>query len=236
MFIILLGRNTVKDTPVEKELFFWYIPPVCLSFLPDYLVNFVNLRNRLTGFFFFLTFCYIDLIFSIFFHDIDFTDGCCYNRLDFGKSFFLEVLHVGFCHLTVYRFYGKRVPPVGHSADLRRRLSGVFYGRHRRRRWHHLRAHLSDCLQRPAHVLRPGHQQALRRHRHGVLHRPVHQKRLCGLEAVRPLHRPGPAGVHGRHLAAAPHAGRGAEIPAADRAAGGGLCHVAEPRVARRAR
>lgn len=51
--------------------------------------------------------------------------------------------------------------PLGGDPHVLWYFPGLVYGRHRRRRRHHLRAHISSRPPRHAHLLRPGHQQAL---------------------------------------------------------------------------
>lgn len=45
VYIILLLENTVKNTPVEKGLFFWFIHPNSSLFSRYYLLTFVKNRN-----------------------------------------------------------------------------------------------------------------------------------------------------------------------------------------------
>ena len=161
--------------------------------------------------------------------DVDFAAGLRYDNKII--QCFQEVLHAPVSDGPALR----RLPPLGGAADLSGRVPGVLHGRHRWRRRHHLRAHPSDRLRQPPRALRLGDQQGFRRHRHLLFHRPVYQKRVCGLEALRALHPLLPDGVRCGHLAPAPDAGRGLEVHAFAGAAGGGLHHPAEPGVARRA-
>ena len=116
---------------------------------------------------------------------------------------------------------------MGGFTGLCRCVPGLIDGCHCRWWRHHLRSHLSDRLFRPAHLLCPGHQQALRRDRNYFFHGTVYQKRPCGLAPGWSRCSCGSGGFHGWYLAATANAGHRVKISPAGGAAGCGLCGFA---------
>ena len=139
------------------------------------------------------------------------------------------------CSAYFNKIHDRRPAPVGGAAGLCGGILRLLYGRHCRRRGHHFCTHPSDCFREPAHALRTGDKQGFCRDWDGVFHYALYQKRLCGLEAVRTVYCDCAGRLRRRHMAAAPDAGRRAEIPAAGGAAHCGGDHPAKPGMARRA-